>query len=118
QQVARMSHTRVYARLRRAMAKSGRSRPNALRVWLASGTPSGVTSCRRLSAATDRPGSRGQSPDIAIARPQGRSRPSSTGYERAYGSSGLSLLELNLRLVDHLGPLRGFRHNQILKITR
>ena len=38
--------------------------------------PSGVTSCRRLSRATDRPGSRGQNPDIAIARPQGRSCPS------------------------------------------
>jgi hypothetical protein len=44
QQVARMSE-----------AKSGRSRPNALRLWLVAGTPSGVTSCRRLSAATDRP---------------------------------------------------------------
>ena len=43
QQVARMCHKRVHARLRRAMAKSGRSHPNALRVWLASGTPSGVT---------------------------------------------------------------------------
>src|SRR5215471_16245785 len=35
-QVARMSE-----------AKPGRSRPHALGVWLASGTPSGVTSCRR-----------------------------------------------------------------------
>ena len=27
-------------------------------------------------------------------------------------------LELNLRLVDHLGPLRGLRHNQGLKVAR
>ena len=30
------------------------------RPWLASGTPSGVTSCRRLSAAPDRPGLEGR----------------------------------------------------------
>jgi hypothetical protein len=49
-QVARMSE-----------ARSGRSRPNALRVWLVSGTPSEVTSCRRLSVATKG----GQNPDVA-----------------------------------------------------
>jgi len=30
------------------------------RLWLVSGTPSGVTSCRRLNAATDRPGLEGR----------------------------------------------------------
>jgi hypothetical protein len=49
QQVARMSE-----------AKSGRSRPHALRIWLVPGTLSGVTSCRRLSAAIDRPGLEGR----------------------------------------------------------
>src|SRR5262249_61541049 len=64
---------------RMSEAKSGRSCRNALSGMAGVRPPQPAHIVPSPGAATDRPGSRGQNPDVAIARPQGCSRPSSTG---------------------------------------